>query len=131
VVLVDTSVWIEVFRRPLRVRLDDVVDFDEIVTCLPVVQEVLQGFSDERAFLVARDAMRAFPIVESPLGQEVVDHAVDLYRSARRAGLTIRSGVDCLIAACAIRNGLAVLHHDRDFDALASVSPLVSRRVPA
>ncbi len=129
-VLVDTSVWVEVFRRPPRVRLDEVVDFDEIVTCLPVVQEVLQGFSDERAFLVARDAMRAFPIVEAPLRQEVVDLAVDLYRSARRAGLTIRSGVDCLIAACAIRNGLAVLHHDRDFDALAAVSPLVSRRVP-
>ncbi len=129
-VLVDTSVWIEVFRRPPRVRLDEVVDFDEIVTCLPVVQEVLQGFMDERAFLVARDAMRALPIVESPLRQEVVDHAVDLYRSARRAGLTVRSGVDCLIAACAIRNGLTVLHHDRDFEALAAVSPLVSRRVP-
>ena len=129
-VLVDTSVWIEVFRRPPRVRLDEVVDFDDIVTCLPVVQEVLQGFADERAFLVARDAMRALPIVESPLRQEVVDHAVDLYRSARRAGLTVRSGVDRLIAACAIRNGLTVLHHDRDFEALAAVSPLVSRRVP-
>ena len=129
-VLVDTSIWIEVFRRPPRVRLDEVVDFDDIVTCLPVVQEVLQGFADERAFLVARNAMRALPIVESPLRQEVVDHAVDLYRSARRAGLTVRSGVDCVIAACAIRNGLTVLHHDRDFEALAAVSPLVSRRVP-
>jgi predicted nucleic acid-binding protein len=45
--------------------------------------------------------------------------------------VTVRSGVDCLIAACAIRNGLAVLHHDRDFDALARVSPLESRRLGA
>lgn len=128
-VLVDTSVWIEVFRKPPRVSLDDLVDFEDVVTCLPVVQEVLQGFRDERAFLVAREAMRALPIVESPLRQAVVDDAVDLYRAARRAGLTVRSGVDCLIAACAIRHGLAVLHHGRDFDALARVSPLSVQRV--
>jgi predicted nucleic acid-binding protein len=129
-VLVDTSVWIDVFRRPARVRLDEVVDFEEVVTCLPIVQEVLQGFADERAFVLARDAMRALPIVESPLGRDVVEQAVDLYRAARRAGLTVRSGVDCLIAACAIRHGLTVLHCDRDFDTLARVSPLESRRIP-
>jgi predicted nucleic acid-binding protein len=130
VTLVDTSVWIQVFRKPARVRLDHLIDFDDVVTCLPVVQEVLQGFRDERAFLVAREAMHALPIVESPLRQTVVDEAVDLYRAARRAGLTVRSGVDCLIAVCAIRHGLAVLHHDRDFDALARVSPLSVQRVP-
>lgn len=128
-VLVDTSVWIEVFRLRPRVALDDVVDFDEIVTCLPVVQEVLQGFRDERAFATAREAMHALPIVESPLRSTVFDEAVDLYRSARRAGLTIRSGVDCVIAACALRHGLTVLHHDRDFDRLAEVSPLLSRQI--
>jgi hypothetical protein len=41
--------------------------------------------------------------------------------------LTVRSGVDCLIAACAIRNDLVVLHHDRDYSALARVSPLRER----
>lgn len=127
--LVDTSVWIQVFRRQSRLRLEDHVDFDDIVTCLPVVQEVLQGFRDERAFLVAREAMRALPTIESPLRQVVFDEAADLYRSARRAGVTVRSGVDCLIAACAIRHGLTVLHHDRDFDALARVSPLSVRRL--
>jgi predicted nucleic acid-binding protein len=52
-----------------------------------------------------------------------------MYRSARRAGVTVRSGVDCLIAACAVRHGLTVLHHDRDFDQLARVVPLETRRV--
>jgi predicted nucleic acid-binding protein len=129
VVLVDTSAWIEVFRRPQRLVLETVVDFDEIVTCLPVVQEVLQGFTTEEAFRVGRDAMRALPIVESPLGDEVFLEAVDLYRRARRAGVTIRSGVDCLIAACAIRHDLAVLHHDRDYPALAKVSSLQQRQI--
>ena len=56
-VLVDTSAWIEVFHRPPRLVIEDVVEFDEIVTCLPVVQEVLQGFNSEDAFRIGRDAM--------------------------------------------------------------------------
>lgn len=128
-VLVDTSVWIEVFRKPSRLRLESVVELDEIVTCLPVIQEVMQGFLDERSFRVARDAMSAFPVIESPLRSILFEEAAQLYRSARRAGVTIRSGVDCLIAACAIRHELPVLHHDRDFSLLAQVSPLEERRV--
>ncbi len=126
-VLVDTSAWIEVFRKPARVRLEDVVDFDDVVTCLPIVQEVLQGFDQEADFRRAREAMWALPMVESPLGPEVVSEAIDLYRRARRAGITVRSSVDCLIAACALRHNLAVLHVDRDFTNLAKVSQLESR----
>ena len=127
--LVDTSVWIEVFRKPARVRLDRIVDFDDVVTCLPIVQEVLQGFRDERAFQTAREAMYALPMVASPLTRPVFDHAIEIYRAARRAGITVRSGVDCVIAACAISHSLAVLHHDRDFDLIAKVSALESRRM--
>ena len=130
--LVDTSVWIEVFRKPARVRLDEIAqiaDFDDVVTCLPVIQEVLQGFRDERAFLTAREAMYALPLVASPLTRPVFNQAIEIYRAARRAGITIRSGVDCLIAACAISHSLAVLHHDRDFDLIAKVSSLESRRM--
>jgi predicted nucleic acid-binding protein len=128
VVLVDTSVWVEVFRAKSRVSLESIVDFDEVVTCLPVIQEVLQGFVDEPAFVRARDAMHALPVVDSPLPRAVFDQAADLFRAARRAGITVRSGVDCLIATCAIRHGLEVLHHDRDFDNIARLAPLRTRR---
>ena len=127
--LVDTSVWVEVFRRRQPLDLEAITDVDDIVTCLPVVQEVLQGFADERAFRVAREAMLALPIVESPLRPETILDAVSLYRGARRQGITVRSSVDCLIAACALRHDLEVLHRDRDFTALARVSPLRQRRI--
>jgi len=121
--LVDTSAWIEVFRRPALVTLDEMVgDRDRIVTCLSVIQEVLQGFADENAFRVAHSAMYAFPCVDSPLSPAVVDAAVDLYRRARRAGVTVRSSVDCLIAASASRHQLTVVHRDRDFGRLATVA---------
>jgi hypothetical protein len=127
--LVDTSVWIAVFRAAHPLDLEEVVPFDDVVTCLPVVQEVLQGFRDERAFRTARSAMLALPMVESPLTAAAFSAAVDLYRTARRSGLTPRSSTDCLIAACAIRNDLEVLHRDRDFGTLARVSPLRERRI--
>jgi predicted nucleic acid-binding protein len=127
VILVDTSVWIEIFRARSPLDLEAVVDFDAVVTCLPVIQEVLQGFRDEGAYRGAREAMLALPIVESPFGENVFLEAVDLYRSARRAGLTVRSSVDCLVAACAIRHDLEVLHRDRDYAAIAQVSALRHR----
>lgn len=128
-ILVDTSVWIEVFRARTPLDLEAIVDFDDIVTCLPVIQEVLQGFPSERAFRTARESILALPRVESPLSEAVVLEAVDLYRAARRVGRTVRSSVDCLIAACALRHDLEVIHRDRDFDALAQVAPLRQREV--
>ena len=128
-ILVDTSVWIDVLRRSRPLDLTSVVDFDEIVTCLPVVQEVLQGFADERAYRVAREAMLSLPIVESPLAEETVLEAVALYRAARRAGRTVRSSIDCLIAACAVRHDLEIVHRDRDYASLAAVSSLRARAV--
>lgn len=90
---------------------------------LPVIQEVLQGFREERAYQIARDALLAFPIVESPLRLAVFEEAATLCRLAPRTGLTVRSGVACLIAACAIGHDLEVLHRNPDCDAPAQVAP--------
>ncbi len=128
VILVDTSIWIEVFRAPPSIDLEATASFDDVVTCLPVIQEVLQGFRNERAFRTARDAMLALPIVESPMTDALILEATELYRSARRAGVTVRSSVDCVIAACAIRNDLELLHRDRDYDHLQAIAPLAVRR---
>ncbi len=128
-ILVDTSIWIAAFRKKNPVRIEDAAEFDEIVTCLPVIQEVLQGFREEHPFRTAREAMLALPLVESPMEESLFLEAAELYRSARRQGLTIRSSVDCLIAACALRHNLPVLHRDRDYDLLAQISPLRARTV--
>jgi predicted nucleic acid-binding protein len=76
-----------------------------------------------------REALLALPILEAPLELALFEEAAQLYRTARRAGYTIRSSADCLIAACAIRNQATVLHYDRDFELLAKVSRLEVRRI--
>lgn len=128
-VLVDTSVWIEVFRKTDPLDLEAHVDFDAVVTCLPIVQEVLQGFRDERAFRLAREAMLSLPIADDPVERRVFEEAVDLYRTARRRGITVRSSIDCLIAATALRHDLEILHRDRDYGLLGQVSRLRHRLV--
>ncbi|MEZ5290940.1 MAG: PIN domain-containing protein [Vicinamibacterales bacterium] len=122
--LVDTSAWIELLRRPQRLTLDDLRGAGEIVTCLPVIQEVLQGIPDDRAFADIRESMLAWPRVDDPLGLDVIDRATQIYRQARRLGLTVRSSVDCLVAASALARDLTVVHCDRDYDAIARVTGL-------
>ncbi len=113
------------FRRPQRLALADLApDPDCVVTCLPVIQEVLQGFDDDRAHGIARVSMFAWRSVDIPLGADVVERAVQIYRQARRAGVTVRSTVDCLVAASALGHGLTVVHCDRDFAAIARVTGL-------
>ena len=128
-ILVDTSAWVLTFRRRAPLDLEAHVELDEVVTCLPVVQEVLQGMREEAAFRTARDAMTALPRLEDPLPLARCEDAAQLYRTARRAGVTVRSSVDCLIAAIALRHDVEILHHDRDFAALARISPLRERSV--
>jgi len=37
VILVDSSVWIEFFRRDSTLDLDGALDLDKVVVCLPVI----------------------------------------------------------------------------------------------
>lgn len=122
--LVDTSAWIELLRHPQGLTLDDLRGSSEIVTCLPVIQEVLQGIGDERAFADIRVAMLAWPRVDDPMGLDLIDRATQIYRQARRLGHTVRSSVDCLVAASALARDLTVVHCDGDYDVIAHVTGL-------
>lgn len=52
------------------------------------------------------------------------ESAAAIYRTCRENGFTPRSQIDCLIAAIAIREGVGVLHADRDFDEIAKHTSL-------
>ena len=127
--LVDTSVWIRHFSANDSLDLRALCSIDRRFVCLPVYQEILQGVRDEATFRRMRDALDAANIVDDPLPRDRYLEAVQLFRAACRQGLTVRSSVDCLIAACAIHHDLMVLHSDRDFAALARVSMLKEEAV--
>ncbi len=124
VYLIDTSAWILHFSAGTKFSLQVVCEPAQRVICLPVYQEILQGIRNESAFRNLKDALDATRFVEDPVTRSLTLEAVQLYRLARRQGITVRSTVDCVIAACALRHNLIVLHSDRDYEALSRISPL-------
>lgn len=79
--------------------------------------EVLRGFRHAEDFLAARRALAALPVITLG-GAENALAAVEHYRALRAQGFTIRSPIDVLLASYCIEHSYALLHNDRDFDAL-------------
>jgi predicted nucleic acid-binding protein len=84
--------------------------------------EILSGARDETQLADLRRLMARCTILRT----ESVDYevAAALFRQCRRNGKTPRKMIDCLIAAVAIRNDVALLHLDQDFVVLAENSAL-------
>jgi predicted nucleic acid-binding protein len=125
VILADTSAWLDYLRDVpggLAERVEQQLGTGLLVTDV-VLMEVLAGARDRQE----RDRLRRllglcdYAPVEGPADYE---DAADIYRACRAGGETVRSLVDCLVAAVAIRSGAAVLHRDRDFDRIARHAPL-------
>ena len=125
-ILVDSSIWIELLAGgKWRVPREDLTQF---VTCGPVVQEVLQGLRPGPQADAFRRVFSALPVLSDPIPVDVFISAADIYAQGRRRGITIRSSVDCLIAAIAIDYRIPVWHRDRDFSAIAQYTGLEAVR---
>jgi predicted nucleic acid-binding protein len=123
VILVDTSVWINFLRgqMPQRPGEDELLLFS---TCGPIIQEVMQGLTDTPRRASFRDSLLALPRFADPIPADLYLEAAEIFRDGRRRGYTIRSSIDCLIAAIAIRHQVPVWHSDRDFDVIAKYTRL-------
>lgn len=127
VLLADTSAWIEFFRDTGTAtceRLADGLADQEIVVTDPVIGEIMCGVRPHEVDTV--EWLLSSQHYEPVLARIDWLDAAEIYRGCRRDGVTIRSQTDCLIAAAAIRLGLAVLHHDRDFDEIAARTRLLT-----
>jgi len=124
-VLVDSSVWVDVLRDRTgtrAARLRALVDRRDIVLSRITQMELLQG---------ARTA-KEWDLLDRYLAtQQFLEPTPDTWRNAariffdlRRKGLTVRSGLDCCIAQIAIENEVLLVHRDRDFETIATLRPL-------
>lgn len=122
-ILVDTSVWIDLLQGGTRRKIleSDLLGF---VTCGPVMQEVLQGLRNHPASEKFRESFLALPVLSDPLPRELFLSAAEIFRFGRAKGYTIRSSIDCLIAAVAIENRAELWHKDRDYGTIARFTNL-------
>jgi len=125
-ILADTSIWIDLLAGGSTIKEEDLPN---LVVCGPIVQEVLQGLKPGPLSEAFRDRFLALPIVSDPVPLDLFLAAADIYRQGRRRGLTIRSSIDCLIAAIAIENSIPVWHRDRDFTAIARYTTLQAHTI--
>ena len=125
--LIDSSAWIEYLRGAnggdpvVRAHVRGLLGGGGALT-EPVVMEVLAGARSGRHAEQLRALLGSVELL--PVAAEDWADATLLYRMCRAKGATIRSMVDCLIAAVGIRNDVAVLAKDRDFEALAAHTPM-------
>ena len=119
--IVDTSAWIEYTRRtegPFDLFMDAAIRSDQpIATPAPVVMELLSGSHSEAEAVELLQLLNRFEILE-PDSLGVYREAARIYRVCRRAGFTIRSMIDCLVAATAVDKGRPLLARNRDFDVI-------------
>ena len=124
--IADTSAWVELLRdrpSPAASRLSDLVASELVAIVDPIAMELLAGArtkDEERA--IQRIILGVHLLRVRGFGPW--EEAASIYRACRRAGSTVRSHLDCLIAAVAIREDVPVLHADRDFDLIAQHTPL-------
>jgi predicted nucleic acid-binding protein len=125
--IVDTSVWIDFFNGIHNRHTDflsDAVESDKPIFLHSIIlMEILQGFRSDTDHTAVKDILLSYQFVLEDAIPDAIG-ASDLYRSLKKKGVTIRKSLDCLIAYSTIKNGLPLLHRDRDFDIIAKHTKL-------
>ncbi len=128
-ILVDTSVWIEVLRdkkgnivQGFRERIGDEIYVLSRFTQL----ELLAGARDEREWRRLDDYLSTQYYFEAT--EITWKESARIYFELRRKGITVSSPVDCCIAQIAIESGSLLLHMDQDFERITGIRPLIAER---
>lgn len=104
--------------------LDEAVrDGRPIATPAPVVMELLVGCRTEVESVELLQLLSRFEIL-IPDSLRDYENAAGIYRTCRQAGFTIRSMIDCLVAATALDKDRPLLARNRDFAVIARYTGL-------
>lgn len=125
--LIDTSVWIDSFRQidnPSSQFFKSLIaERAPFGITGAIFQEVLQGARTPRDYASLKTYLGSLPFYHPSDPVETYAEAGGIYLLCRTKGFTVRSTLDCLIARIAIEYELVLVHHDRDFAAMATVLP--------
>ena len=127
-VLVDTTIWSHVLRRPNRpvdaataVKLSDLIDDGMVVIIGPIRQELLSGIRDAAHFEQVRKYLRGF--LDTEITLDDYETAASFYNRCRDKGIQ-GSHVDFLICAVAVQHDFSIFTTDNDFSHYAKILPI-------
>jgi predicted nucleic acid-binding protein len=124
VILADSSAWVEYDRATgSRVdrRLAELIGAgDPVAVTEPVIMEVVAGARNDEREADLRRLLLRFELLRFDAAVDF-DAAARIYRACRRAGITPRGMVDCMIASVAHRHAVTLLACDADLARVAGV----------
>lgn len=130
-IVVDTSVWIDFFNDRDEEHVEELAGLIEadagIALTDVILTEILQGIRSDRQIGMVDERLVEFEILRLG-GLDDFRRAAELYRVARRHGVTVRRTLDCLIASVCVRDAIPILHNNADFDRLAEHTDLQIHR---
>jgi len=122
-VLVDTSVWIEFFRRtdPFYSAVSGLMDEKRVCCAGIILAELIQGAKSAKELQVLRDFRQIFPFIEESvdLWQAAGELSNTLLRKGKSVGLS-----DCYLAVAAKTNRLKVFTLDKHFEFIKGVEDI-------
>lgn len=124
-VLVDTSVLIDVLRDIKNPSTKKFLALEE--NKIPfgispnIYQEVLQGASSEHAFQSLKEYLSSQTFYQFKDSVLAVEQSAKIYFKCRKAGIKIRSSIDCSIVQTCLSYNLYLLHNDSDFTKIKQV----------
>jgi predicted nucleic acid-binding protein len=133
-VLVDTSVWadfLNAYPSAEAAALAELLEGDDdLCTCGTIVAEVFQGLRRDAGRRAIQRSFEELTFLE-PASIDLYFHAAEIYRRLRAGGQTVRSTIDCVIAAIAEENGCYLLARNRDLDAIVGSGAVKVKRWPS
>src|ERR1700674_1715268 len=123
-ILADTSAWVEFDRATGSVvhrRVAELIASEgPLVVTEPVIMEVVAGARTDQREADLRRLLLRFALLGFDDAVDF-DAAARIYRRRRRAGITPRGMVDCMIASVAHRHRATLLAADADLSRVASI----------
>jgi predicted nucleic acid-binding protein len=118
VIVVDTTVWVDFFRRadtPQVRKLKALLGRGLILVGDIVLVEVLQGVRDDAEAKRVEQTLRVHA-VEEMLSPAAAPKVAANYRALRARGITVRKTIDMIIGTYCIEREHVLLHNDSDFE---------------
>lgn len=128
--LIDTSIWVKILRKnseEFKQTLTEAIDGRDYYLSRFTQTELLQGCLDEKEWSTLQSYLEVQDYIDPSI--ESWTAAARIYYDLRRQGITVRNTIDCCIAASAIEHELLLLHIDKDFEAIATGTPLNQLRL--
>ena len=118
------SAWIASFKKTVdsstKEFLQNAITTGIACTAPIIILELLQGCRSAKERDTLRNRLESLSVLRTT--DAVWENAYELGFHTRRKGLTLPT-VDIIIAAIAVVNGCAILHHDKHFDLMAESYP--------